>query len=400
MVYNKDKWEQIQTFERYLGTSMEARESVEFQPLPGSDALKTARLFDPHRPLPYKAMRRYFKEGAHRTYLENDAYDEYLHMDKVIVDDTGAETLIHIGETLQQQELPTYLDAAGWAFAEAGLASHELSTSERVGLVGDAESIWARGLVNSVNIGEKYGPEYQFGENEGHRTALNLAFAPLLKSIIIGNVREEVMHRTLLDVAEIGRDSRVSLDQAHERGDEQAIAFHRGFLFEASALMALLYMEDPRYVPLPATARGDTGYYHREQTHDISIINQHWGEIRKIIPVEIKSSPSRRANRRYKALVIPGRVRLSVSDAGSCDTADAFYDLANGIASTEQTLAIEQLSTQLREMLRLYQRGMSVEGVATGGLTRFYDSEKVAQVYPELSKDLRRRYRFDSPEPA
>jgi hypothetical protein len=345
-------------------------------------------------------MRRYLKEGAHRTYLENDAYDHYLHMPKALVDEAGTEELQVVATALETQELPTYLDAAGWAYAEAGIASHAISTVERVAAVHKAEALWAKGLVNSITIGEHFNAKYEYGENEGHRIALNLAFAPLMKSIIVGNVREDLMRQTLLDVAEIARDSRISLDCALERDDASATAFHRGFLFETSALMALLYMEDPRYVPLPATARGDTGYYHPKQTHDISVINQHWGEIKKIIPIEIKSSASRRANRRYRALVVPGRVRLSVSDAGSSDTADAFYDVVHGNATTEQFVAIEQLSTQLREMLRLYQRGVSAEGIATGGLTRFHDSIKVAQAYPELSKNLSRRYRFDSQESA
>ncbi len=379
---------------------MESREGVVFQPLPGSDALKSARVFEPKRPLPYRSMRKYLEEGAHRTYLENDAYDAYLHMQKGIADEEGISSLQAIAAELESQALPQYLDAAGWAYAESGIAKSSLSTVERVGAIQKAERLWAEGLVNSVSIGEKFGAEYQYGENEGHRIALNLAFAPLMKSIIIGNVREEVMRQTLLDVAEIAKDSRHSLDHAFEREDASSIAFHRGFLFEASALMALLYMEDPRYVPLPATARGDTGYYHPRQTHDISIINQHWGDIKKIIPVEIKSSPSRRANRRYEALVVPGRVRLSINDAGSGDTADAFYAVVYGTASTEQSVAIEQLSTQLREMLRLYQRGTTAEGVASGGLTRFHDSKKVAQAYPELSKNLSRSYRFETGEPA
>jgi len=364
---------------------MEARERVDFQPLPGSDALKIAPYFQPHRPLPYRSMRRYYKEGGHRNYLDHEVYDHYLHMHKVVVGNAGAEELRSIGQQLENEELPTYLDAAGWAYAEAGLAAHAASTVERVELVEKAEKLWAHSLVNAINISEAFGSEYRYDDNEGHRTALNLAYAPLIKSIIVGNVRPSVMQRTLLDTAEIAHDSRMSLDRAYKDGDIDAAAFHRGFLFEASALMALLYMDDPRYVPLPATARADSGYYHRDQTHDISVINQHWGEIKKVVPLEIKSKASPRDKRRYKALIIPGKLRLSVGSVDSRDTADAFYNLMHGTASTEQVIAIEQLSTQLREMLRLYQQGISVEGLAMNSLTRFYDSSTVARYYPELT---------------
>lgn len=369
---------------------MNTREGVEFQPLPGSDALKIAPLFQPDRRLPYRKMRRYYEEGNRRAYLENDAYNEYLQMPKGMVGEDDVERLQEIAQQLETEELPVYLDAAGWASAEAGLASQSISAVERVGLVARAEKVWTRSLVNTVNISETYDSEYPYGDNEGHRTALNLAFAPLIKSIIVGNVRSDMMQKVLLDTAEIAHDSRLSLVKAYEDNDSDAAAFHRGFLFEASALMALLYMEDPRYVPFPATARADTGYYHRDQTHDISIINHHWGEIKKVIPVEIKSTASMRDKRRYKALIIPGKMRLSVGGVESSDTADAFYDLAYGTASPEQIAAIEQLSTQLREMLRLYQQGMSAEGFAVDSLTRFHDSKMVAKYYPELSTAPRR----------
>lgn len=370
---------------------MASSESVEFQPLPGSDALKIAHLFEPDQPLPYDMMRKHLEEGAHRTYLENASYDRYLHIHKVIVGEGGASELSLLGEELEAQDLPTYLDAAGWAYAEAGLAARSKPTVERIALVGKAEEAWRRGLVNSVDIGRKLGAEYQFGDNEGHRTALNLAFAPLIKSIIVGNVRPNIMRQAFLDTAEIAHDSKLSLDRAYKENDVITSAFHRGFLFEASALMALLYMEDARYVPLPATARGDSGYYFREQTHDISIINQHWGEIKKVVPIEIKSKASLRDKRRYKALVIQGKLRLSVGSIDPRDTTEAFYDLVHGTSTVEQFVAIEQLSTQLREMLRLYQLGISAEGFAMNSLTRFHDSKKVAQYYPEHTKREHKR---------
>ena len=373
---------------------MESREGDVFQPFPGSDALRTARLFESFGTLPHRSLKRYLQEGSHRLYLENRVYDEYLHMPKSFIDGSDIEQLCTTARELESEDLPKYLDAAGWAYAEAGLMSDALSTVERVELIHEAEKAWARGLVNSMAISDRFSSEYQSCDNEGHRIAVNIAFAPLMKSIIVGDVREDVMYQTLRDVTEIARDSRRSLDRAREGGDEESTWFHSGFLFEASALMTLLYMNDPRYVPLPATAKGGSGYYNARQTHDVSVINQHWGEIKKITPVEVKSAPSRRSNRRYEALVIPGKVRLSISDSGmgSSETVDAFYDLVNGQATTEQFSAIEQLATQLREMLRLYQCGDSMGSAAVKGVTRFHDSRKVAEVFPELSKDISKSY--------
>jgi len=370
---------------------MNKGESVDFQPLPGSDALRTAPLFEPDTLLPYEDMSTYMIEGGHRKYLDNPAYNQYIHMHKVVVGESGASELTRIAKKLASEELPTYLNAAGWAYAEAGLALHSSSAVDRIELVHKAEHSWQRALVNEASIGEQYDGIYKYGENEGHRTALNLAFAPLIKSIIVGNVNSTVLRRVLHDTAEISRDSRLSLDRAYEEQDIDAAAFHRGFLFEASALMAMLYMDDPRYVPLPATARADTGYFHREQTHDISLLNQHWGEIRKVIPVEIKSKASNRDKRRYRALIIPGKLRLSIDGVDPRDTVDAFYDVDHGQATTRQTIAIEQLSTQLREMLRLYQQGITPEGLAVRSLTKFHDAKTVAQSFPELNVNPKRQ---------
>lgn len=366
---------------------MRIPEGVEFQPLPGSDALKTAPLFEPHRRLPYRKMSRFFEDGHHRRHLENAAYNQYLSLDKTIVDEEGAVRLQELAAELEKEELPAFLDAAGWAYAEAGIASREMTTVERVELIGKAEQMWARGLVNSISIGSALGEQFKGYENEGHRTAINLAFVPLMKSIVVGNVREEILHQTLIDISEIAKDSSESYSLARERGDWGAETHHKGLLYEASALMALLYMNDPRYVPLPSTTRGGSGYYYAKQTHDISLINQHWGEIRKVIPVEIKSFATKRAKRRYKALIISGCVRLSVGSANSQDTAEAFYNLVHTRASAEEVASIEQIATQLREMLRLYQQGITAEGTAINSLTRFYDSRTVAEQYPELSRE-------------
>jgi hypothetical protein len=146
-----------------------------------------------------------------------------------------------------------------------------------------------------------------------------------------------------------------------------------------------LHIGDPRCVPLPSTAKAGAGYYHREQTHDIAIVYHHWGDIDKVIPVEIKSTISESDKQRYKALIVSGKMRLSIDGASAMDTADAFYGIAHGTATPEQIDAVKQLADQFQDMLELYQQGVSIDDVAKGGLTRFYDSRKVAEQYPELS---------------
>lgn len=368
---------------------MEAWRGVSNQPLPGSDALKSAPLFTPTQ-LPLDQLAWYSEPGQHRRSLLNASYDHYMQLDKSFVSQNRVGELDGVRAGLEKEDLPVYLEAAGWAAIEAAIVDQSRSTLERVQLVSDAEVFWRKQLLNGQGIGRGLGEQYMYEENEGHRTALNLAFTPLIKSILVGNVREPLLADVLKDVAEIAHDSYRSLVAAEMREDDRTARYHRGFMFEANALMALLYIGDPRYVPIPSTSRGGSGYYNTRQTHDILIIQQHWGELRKLIPIEIKSMTSKRARKRYRALIVSGRIRLASGETTeSYETAEAFHAIAYKTATTEQLAAVERLSTELRDMLRLYQQGPTAEGVAVGGLMRYYDAKVAARTYPELSKEFR-----------
>jgi hypothetical protein len=358
--------------------------------LPGIDALKSAGHSDSQDMLGEDVIEPYLSKDAHWRYLDNPSFHEYVRMSKVIVDTDGAQKLIEIADDLANETMPRFLDAAGWAYAEAGLALSDDSAGHRVQLITAAERIWHRALTNDLDLGRRYQERWTLNEDMSHRLALNLAFAPLIKSIIVGNVAESVRSSVMQDTVSIAADSIRVLDATHARGDIGASGHHQGFLFEANGLMALLYMNDARYVPLPSTARADTGYYFASQTHDISIINQHWGEIRKVIPVEIKSRSTRKDRQRYKALLIRGKMHLSVNNYDPRTTVRAFQEIANGTASVKEINSIEAISNQLRNMLRLYQQGVTPEGFAIDSLTRFHDTNKVAEVYPELSKLIRK----------
>lgn len=369
---------------------MELPEDTRFEYLPGNDALRSAHYFNSHDNIGRKVAKPYMVENGHRHYLDNSSYDEYVQIPKFFVDIEGAQKLIEIGDELAGETMPRFLDAAGWAYAEAGLALNDASAEHRVRLVKEAERVWHRALVNDLDLSRRHSGEEASNEDMSHRLALNLAFAPLVKSIIVGNVATSVRESVMRDTAAIATHSTRALNEAYDRGDTETSGHHWGFLFEANALMALLYMNDARYVPLPSTARADTGYYHASQTHDISIINQHWGEIRKVIPVEIKSRSTRKDRERYKALLIRGKMHLSVNDYDPRSTVQAFQGIVDGTASDKEVASIDDISLNLRNMLRLYQQGVTPEGLAMNSLTRFHDTDKVAAVYPELSRFLRK----------
>lgn len=375
---------------------MERPGSMPSQQLPGSDALRTAPYFESDSDMA-EARLVYDKRESFKANLNNPVYHKYLRMHKVVVGEAGARQLAEIGDALSQEVMPDFLDAAGWAYAEAALASKSQTTVERIEGAAKAESAWLRALVNELDLSAIRDDGDVADHDTPHRLAMNLAYLPLIKSIIVGNVTKTTMHQVLKDTAEIAMDSSRQLEAAGD--DEKGIAIraqHRGLLFEANALMAMLYMDDPRYVPLPSTARADTGYYHRAQTHDISVINQHWGDIRKVVPVEVKSKASLRDRQRYKAMIIRGKMHLVVEGHDPRPTTEAFHAIANGAATLKQMASIEKLTTHLREMLRQYQQGMTAEGLAVNSLTRFHSSAELIKTHPELT-DKYRPYRTNRP---
>jgi hypothetical protein len=371
---------------------MEALGDTRFMYLPGTDSLKSAEYFNSRDNIGRKAVSAYRGEESHWRYLDNPTYDKYLRIPKLIVDSDGAQELISIGDELAGEAMPRFLDAAGWAYAEAGLALDKDSTVHRMQLIKKAEQAWHRALVNDLDIGRRYKEQRISDEESGHRLALNLAYTPLMKSIIVGNVTDSVRETVFKDTLAIAMNAAEIMEDAYKNGNHEVSRQYWGFLFEANALMTILHMNDPRLVPLPSSARADSGYYNASQTHDISIIHQNWGDIRRVIPVEIKSSSSLRDRKRYKALIIRGKMHLTINNHNPATTVHAFQGMIDGNASKSELDAIERNTLRIRDMLHLYQQGITPRGLATSGLTRFYDTNKLVEVYPELSKLPRKNH--------
>lgn len=202
-----------------------------------------------------------------------------------------------------------------------------------------------------------------------------------MKSIAVGNVTEATRRgvmENIISLAELVSDEMSACSAA---GDKDTMSGFVGLAHELNALMALLYMDDPRYVPLPSTARADTGYYHREQSHDIVVVNQHWGAIKKIIPIEVKSRPNQKDRQRYNALLVRGKMHLSITGSDPRDTIRAFTQIQKGNAEVGDIASIEKMSTAFREMLHLYNKGEAIDGE----VLRFYESDALYTAYPEIA---------------
>lgn len=337
-----------------------------------------------------RELETYVGERSDLVYLKHPAFHQYIKMHKVALGISGSQELVVLADTLAEENMPRYLDAAASAYAEVGLFNASLTAVQRVAFVQKAEEQWRRASDAWEDISHRDASGTILDAAEPDRFALNIAMTPVMKSFIAGNVTKDILATSLENTVQVGERVSRALSRAAITKTMDDVASYVGVLHEINALSSLMYLDDVRYVPLPATARADTGYYHREQTHDISIINHHWGDVRKVIPVEVKSKASVRDKRRYQALILRGKMHLTPNNVYDPRVTNKLYaKVLDGEATLTECAMVEQMSTTVRDLLRLYQQGVSAESVAMRSLTKFHDTAVVAKQYPELAKQAR-----------
>jgi hypothetical protein len=185
----------------------------------------------------------------------------------------------------------------------------------------------------------------------------------------------------------IAQLSVVQGDLASRSGDIGGVADHRGFQYECNGLLSLLYLNNPNCIPTPSSARAGSGYDHRDQTHDISVIHQRWGKIHRVTPIEIKSAASLRDRQRYKALIVRGKMHLSVEGRyDPKETLNAFAEVYEGNPTPDAQKITLHASSTMHDLLVLYQKGNEIEDFKKiHSNTTFHNVEHVAKKYRELS---------------
>lgn len=329
------------------------------------------------------------EESSFTGFSPNTHYASYMNIHKVFVGDSGAEKLVAISDALKEEWLPDYLNVAGWAAVEASLVSSSKTTVDRMKLMDQAEISWQSALTHQSELTQSTERKWLCEDTDEFRIALNLAYLPLMKSIVAGNVTRKVRHDTFADTLAIAQLSAIQLQLASKEGNIDAVGDHLGLGHECNALLAFLYANDPNYLPIPSSYRAGSGYEYRNQTHDISIINQHWGEIQKVFPVEVKAAASIRDRQRYKALIVRGKMHLAVAGRHRpMDTTNAFADVYSGSADERSVRTVHHATNTVRDLLDLYQKGdRPIEFIDYKTRTHFHETTAVAQKYTELSPD-------------
>jgi hypothetical protein len=322
----------------------------------------------------------------HTDLSQNDTYGQYMRMHKVLVGNRGGRQLERMYEQLRSESMPHYLVAAGWAAAESALVRSDIGVDARLALLTKATASWERALLSQEWI-ELDAPEDKIEDGYGLRIALDLATAPMLAGIISGDVTQTACQKYYRDCLQIAQLNSVALELAAKAGNSKAIAAHVGIGYECNAILAFNRRLSPTWFAMPSTARSDSGYYHRRQTHDLLVMHQNHGRILSATPVEIKAKPSARDKVRYDALLVRGKMHLSVEGKyPPRHTLDALTHVYDGSATAEDYRIADAATDRFAAMVRDYYAGSVLGRIASRHtMTVFHDNSLVSARHPGLA---------------
>lgn len=251
----------------------------------------------------------YRKLNRHSAFLHHPRYNEYQRMPKMFAGEDDVSKLEYLGNNLMSEVDPVFLNAAGSAFLEASIAGESLDVSTRLALFGKAQLAWQFALSNE-EIASSITSEMSSCVDV-HRVAVNLACLPMTKGLILGDIKDESMQESIESLIRIADVCELERSLASKEYDYDSVGHYIGLEHEINAILAFIYRKNPRYIAIPSSERAGTGYIYPEQTHDLTVISQHFGDIRSIMPVEVKARAGSREKRRYKALIVRGKMHLS-----------------------------------------------------------------------------------------
>lgn len=323
----------------------------------------------------------------HTDYLHNDSFAKYMRMHKVLVGRGGAEELVDIHEQLKSETAPRFLIAAASAAAEVALVHRGLGVAKRRSLLWDARDIWQSAIARDAFL-EAYTPPEKMEYGHRHRTALNIAILPLLEGIVEGDVSRNTCRRVFRDCLDIGLRNAYDLSEMVTAKNNRGIADYVGTGYESNALLAFNRKLSRTWFAIPSMARSDSGYHHRNQSHDLLVLHQNYGEIIRATPIEVKAKASLRDRLRYDALLVRGKMHLSIAGKSKPQyTLQAIDAVHRGAATEEDLLIANNATDRLVEMVRDYYAGEKLGKLATWHtVTMFQDNSQVIAKHPGLSR--------------
>ncbi|MDB5181624.1 MAG: hypothetical protein JWP13_387 [Candidatus Saccharibacteria bacterium] len=319
------------------------------------------------------------------SFSPNPAYEQYLRMHKVFVGTRGAEQLEEIHHQLKEEEMPRYVLTAGWAAVEAALVRTDKDIPERLALFDAGVGCWKKALETQLEFNAS-APSWLVEYAAPYRSALDLAISPLLRTMIQGYVPKLVCRSVFEDCLNIAQANAVRINLSAREGHIEALAEHVGFGYECNGLLAVNRRMSATRFAIPSMIRSDSGYHHAQQTHDLIIVEQDRGRIVQLTPVEIKATVSTKDRMRYKALLVRGKMHLSVDGKFRAeDTLAALSATYEGTATLGERDIAESVTNRMLSMFKDYCAGECLGKVASGrSMTVFHNNAQVAANHPGL----------------
>ncbi len=314
--------------------------------------------------------------GHGERQARNKAYARYMRMHKVLVGGAGAEQLKEIYEQLKDEIEPHRLSVAGWAAIESALVATNQPQEERLELFHRGVFTWTRAFKRQYGIEHLRG---SYDRHKSHRIALDIASLPLLEGMICGNVTEADCRRSFDASLMVAQSNLAAMKRAQDAGKEAGP--HIGLGFEVNALLAFNRTLSSTWFAIPAMARCDSGVFYERQTHDLVAIHQRRGRILSASPVEVKARNRPKDNVHYHALVVRGRLHLSVPEQGHPDyMLKAIAAVHEGTATEEQAAGADAVTERVTSMLRDYYAGRVIGRAASKHtVTVFHDNARVLE---------------------
>lgn len=297
----------------------------------------------------------------YRDYLNHPVYQKYMHMHKMCLGEKGAGELEAVASELEQEDDPTFLSAAASAYLEAGIIHSADEPVERCTLADAAQLLWEKALVYEEWLEEREliagSPDDIDDVSAPYRLATNLACMPAVRSMFEGNVTTEAIEQSLEELITIGGLVAEQTHFAKRQARYTEMNQYYGFSHEINTLVALMYRKDPRFIAIPSFHRAGAGYFYPEQTHDIELISQHYGTVRTILPIEVKSRVRQRNRRRYRSLLVSGRVDLQLSEWRDPNiTRGAYARCLEGEPSAMDSYIVDSTQIAISGLLAHYKR--------------------------------------------
>ncbi|HEX8389944.1 MAG TPA: hypothetical protein VF597_00820 [Candidatus Saccharimonadales bacterium] len=288
-----------------------------------------------------------------RPYM--DQLYRYLQLPKDFVGPERADDLYFMYEQLKSAKHSwTYQFVAGSVAAESGLMGRYLSADERHDRLEAANRSWKDAqegfIVSHMNNEWSDGRLYAVPD----RIEMHRSFLPLYHEMVDGYVTQQTSEQTHDRLVSLAVSNLDLHDTAQANDDFGAISARRGLAYELGTLLTITRLQCPSLFAVPVPARADHGAFFPEQTHDVRLVQQSWGEVNWCVPYEVKPASGGYKDR-YDSAFVRGRVELRMpSSSDPLDIVRYMKEEVDGTISEQHTGELNEITSRILRLAEDY----------------------------------------------